>query len=65
MCIKFLKIAKYPLALVSNMDETPVFFDMVPNKSESVTVRSSGCEKNHVTVVLTIAACGDIFTTND
>ena len=70
MCIKFLKIAKYPLALVSSMDETPVFFDMA-NKSfakrgsESVTVRSSGCEKNHVTVVLTIAACGDIFTTND
>ena len=53
------------------MDETPVFFDMASNKSfakrgsESVTVRSSGCEKNHVTVVLTIAACGDIFTTND
>ena len=33
MCAKFLKIGKYPLALVRNMDETPVFFDMVPNKS--------------------------------
>ena len=49
------------------MDETPVFFDMVPNKSfarkgsKSVTVRTSGCEKKHVTVALTIAACGDIL----
>ena len=49
------------------MDETPVFFDMVPNKSfarkgsKSVTVRTSGCEKKHVTVVLTMTACGDIL----
>ena len=44
------------------MDETPVFFDMVPNKSyakkgsKSVTVRTSGCEEKHLTVFLTIAA---------
>ena len=59
MCAKFLKIEKYSLA--------PVFFDMVPNKSfakkgsKSVTVRTSGCEKKHVAVVLTIAMCGDIL----
>ena len=28
-----LKIAKYPQALVSNMDKTPVFFNIIPNKS--------------------------------
>ena len=50
------------------MDDTPVFFDMVPNKSFAKkgskldTVRtSSGCDKKHVTVVLTIAALGDIL----
>ena len=46
------------------MDETPVFFDMVPEKSlvqksqKSVTIRTSGSEKRHVTVVLTVAADG-------
>ena len=49
------------------MDETPVFLDMVPNKSfakkgsRSVTVRTSGCKKTHVTVVLIKAVCGDIL----
>ena len=63
----FLRIGKYPLALVSNMDETSVFLDMVPNKtfakksSRSVTVRTSGCEKKHLTVVLITAVCGDIL----
>ena len=33
MYAKFLKIKNYPVALVGNMDETPVFFNMVPNKS--------------------------------
>ena len=49
---KFLKIGKHIRALVGNMDKTPVFFDMVPNKSfenkgsKSVTVRKSACKKN-------------------
>ena len=49
------------------MDETPVFFDMVPEKSlvqksqKSVTIRTSGSEKRHVTVVLTVAADGFIL----
>ena len=44
------------------MDETAVFFDMVPEKSsvqkrqKSVTIWTSGSEKRHVTVVLTVAA---------
>ena len=51
MCVEFLKIEKHRLALVSNMDETAAFFDMVPNKSftkkgsKSITVRTSACEK--------------------
>ena len=32
-CTRFLKIGKYPLLLIANMDQTPVFFDMVPEKS--------------------------------
>ena len=58
------KIGKYPLPLVDNMDETPVFYDMVPKKSlvqkgqKSVTIQTSGSEKRHVTVVLTVAADG-------
>ena len=27
-----MRIGKYPLSLVENMDETPAFFDMVPSK---------------------------------
>ena len=67
MYAKFLKIRKYPLALIGNMDQTSVFFDMVPNKSfakkrsKSVFVGTSGCEKKHVTVLLTVCACGDIL----
>ena len=49
------------------MNKTPVFFDMVPEKSlvkkgqKSVTIRTSGSEKRHVTVVLTVAADGFIL----
>ena len=32
-CTRFLKIGKYPLPLISNMDETPVSFDMMSEKS--------------------------------
>ena len=66
-CAKFSKIGKYPLALFGNMDEMPIFFDMVPNSSfakkgsKLVTVRTSGCEKKHVVIVITIVACGDIL----
>ena len=44
------------------MDETPVFFDMVPEKTlvqkgqKSVTIRTSSSEERHVIVVLTVAA---------
>ena len=66
-CARFLKIGKYPFPMISNMDETPVFFDMMPEKSvvqkgqKSVTTGTSGSEKRHVTVVLTVAAEGFII----
>ena len=46
------------------MDKTPVFFDMMPEKSllkkaqKSVTIQTPGSEKTHVTVALTVAADG-------
>ena len=49
------------------MDGTSVFFDRVPEESlvqqgqKSVTVRTCGYEKRHVTVVLTVAADGFIL----
>ena len=49
------------------MDKTPVFFDMVPEKSlvqkgqKSVTIRISSSENGHATVVLTVAADGFIL----
>ena len=49
------------------MNETPVFFDMVPEKSlvkkgqKSVTIGTSGSEKIHVTVVLPVAEDGFIL----
>ena len=50
------------------MDETPAFFDMVPSKSICKTgskeciVRTSGCEKKHVTIVLSATADGKMLT---
>ena len=55
---------KYPIEPVGKMDETPAFFHMVSYKSfvkkglKLVTVRTSGCEKKHVTVVVAMAARG-------
>ena len=49
------------------MDETPVFFDMVPNKSfaknssKSVTIRTSSCEKKTCDSCSNQAAWGDVL----
>ena len=64
---RFMRIGKYPRSLVGNMDETPAFFDMVPSKSICKTgskeciVRTSGCEKKHVTIVLSATADGKML----
>ena len=53
----------YPLHLIANMDETPLTFDMPPNRTinntgeKTVKIRTTGNKKNRVTVVL--ACCGD------
>ena len=52
MLAKFLKVRKYPLVFVGNMDETPALLDIVLNKSfakkssKSITVGTSGCKKS-------------------
>ena len=64
-----MRIGKYPLSLVGNMDETPVFFDMVPSKciagkgTKECVVRTSGGEKKHLTVVLSATGDGKMLQT--
>ena len=65
---KFMRIGKYPLSLVGNMDETPAFFDMVPSKcilakgtKECVVCTSGGEKKQHLTVVLSAAGVGKML----
>ncbi|CAG8632807.1 2269_t:CDS:1, partial [Diversispora eburnea] len=54
----------YNLSHIGNMDETPIFFDMVQNqtidtrRSKTVNVRTTSNEKNRFTCVLTILADG-------
>ena len=52
-------IYDYPTDLIINMDETPMFFDMVPERMVSKKgVRSSGGEKKRLTVALTCTGNG-------
>jgi hypothetical protein len=54
----------YPLGLIGNMDETPVWFDMEqgltinPKGEKTVHIRTTGNERNRFTVVLTCLADG-------
>jgi len=54
-------------ALLGNMDETPVFFDIVRGRiievrgRKTVRVRTTGVEKRHLTVVLFYTANGHIL----
>ena len=54
----------YPLHVIANMDETPLTFDMPPNRTihntgeKAIKIRTTGNEKNRVTVVLTCAGDG-------
>ena len=60
---------EYEENFIVNMDETPVFFDLVPNKTveqqgnKSVIIRTSGSDKRHVTVILSVSASGDVLPT--
>ena len=48
----------YPMAFVGNMDETPMYFDLVPSKvvdrvgAKSCIVKTTGAEKRHIAVTL-------------
>jgi len=54
----------YPLISIGNMDETPMTFDAPGNRtidvkgSKTITIRTSGAEKTHFTVVLACLADG-------
>jgi hypothetical protein len=62
--IKMRKKNNYDLGQIGNMDETPIFFDMVGNMtvdlkaSKTVHVRTTGNEKNRFTCVLGILSNG-------
>jgi len=62
--IKHRKKYNYDLSQIGNMDETPMFFDMVGNTTidirgtNTVHLRTTGNEKNHFTCVLTVLADG-------
>ena len=51
------------------MDETPAYFDMVPNKTldskggKTIGIRTTGAEKKHLTVVLACSADGGLLST--
>ena len=61
------KNGRFPNALIGNMDETPVYFDLVPGKTidrvgvKSCIIRSRGAEKRHIMVVLTVAVDGSML----
>ncbi len=60
---------QYPKELIINMDETPMYFDMVPgytiNKkgAKEVHIRSSGSDKKRMTAVVTCTGSGLMLTT--
>ena len=57
----------YNFKVVGNMDETPLFFDVVPNRviaskgAKSVIVRTTGSEKRHLTVTLCVTTEGEVL----
>lgn len=58
------KEINYEMCQIANMDETPMTFDVPSNKTvdskgvKSVTIKTSGNEKSHFTVVLSCCADG-------
>ena len=62
-----IKQNQYPLELIGNMDETSMYFDMASNTTiekkgtKSVSIRTTGAEKRHLTVVLAASADGSML----
>ncbi len=57
----------FPLQFICNMDETPVYLDLLPGKvvskkgRKSIKIRTTASEKNRVTVTLCCAASGKML----
>ena len=53
--------------VIGNMDETPLFFDVVPGRiidskgKKGIIVRKTGSEKRHLTVTLTVLSDGTVL----
>ena len=53
--------------VIGNMDETPLYFDVVPSRildrrgKKSIIVRTTGSEKRHLTVVMCVTHDGDVL----
>ncbi|KFD59154.1 hypothetical protein M514_28667 [Trichuris suis] len=53
---------EFPLGNIGNMDETPIFFDMIGNRTvdskgtKSIVVKSTGHERTYFTVMLSCLA---------
>ena len=62
--IKRREARSYSLSLIANMNETPMFFDIIGNRTvnqkgeKTVLVKTTGHEKQHFTVVLACMADG-------
>ena len=50
------------------MDETPLYFDMIPSRTlekrgaKEVRIKSTGAEKQHITVVLACTGAGKMLS---
>lgn len=61
------KAYDYPAEMILNMDETPMYFDLIPGRTLSkkgkrqVIVRGTTATKRHLTVVLTCTAAGHML----
>ena len=61
------KTYDYPREMILNMDETPMYFDLIPGRTLSkkgkhhVIVQGTTATKRHLTVVLTCTAAGNML----
>ena len=61
------KAYEYPAEMILNMDETPLYFDIIPGRTLSskgkrqIIVRGTTATKRHLTVVLTCTASGHML----
>ena len=58
----------FPFELIANMDETPVYLDMIPSRTvdkgkKSILLRSTNSEKTRITAVMCCNAVGEFLPT--